>query len=780
MIKQVNNLMLTVLSLSLAGSIIIAILFLCKPLYKKRLSKKWQDYIWLIVIARLLVPFSFEVNFVGSLFNEIGQANVSGFLGNEQSDVVISGDGAIIIGPSDEAHTANLDLQNHLPLSEMQTPVPYSQSDIISVLMSYIWLVWIVVAAILFIRKVTIYQSFAGYIRAGRVPLEHMADLERFGKLVEQAKIKRMVGIYTNSLVSSPLLIGFFKPYIVLPTTDISEADFRHTIMHELTHYKRGDMFYKWLVQLTICLHWFNPLVYLMGREINNACEFSCDEAVIMNLNNDGIKEYGNTLLNALGFGGEYKNSLSSVTLSENKKILEERLSMIKNFKKKSAFAAFCALLLSAGLVMGASIIGAYGFASPQVNQANQANQEVQANESQDNAQLSDFIVPTLSVHELHSRIERPDGTITPEAAAEIVARYIWDNFGVNIDGSVVFMNYQYTQARMRTHADDEDVMVGAWSFRVGDETMAAINMISDFMGTLNATTGEMIAIFPANSENQITALVPFSGSSTRPNPYFEGRQVQFVELQIMTNHDDVLAFSYNPQTRVMWITNTRERVDVPPNHVNIRCAETGEIFHVQIVGTNNDIPVVAFVVKITENGSPRLLALDNNGRPLDDGNIVIGLSPLDVSPPAPPGRPGYNVVQHNGLLTAYAQFCTGQSLGLLFNENRQILLTKLQNMENSDDVFEFSYNPQTNVMWIVNTGERADVPPNHVNVRCADTGVIFHIQIIDTVDGVPQLAFFAEIADDGSPRLISIDNTTRPNIIADGNITIGLSPSQP
>ena len=107
--------MLTILSLSLAGSIIIAILFLCKPLYKERLSKKWQYYIWLVVIARLLVPFSFEVNFVGSLFDEIGQVNVLSFLENEQNNLVIIGDGEIIIGSGNEAHTANPDLQNLLP-----------------------------------------------------------------------------------------------------------------------------------------------------------------------------------------------------------------------------------------------------------------------------------------------------------------------------------------------------------------------------------------------------------------------------------------------------------------------------------------------------------------------------------------------------------------------------------------------------------------------------------------------------------------------------------------
>ncbi|MCL2621164.1 MAG: M56 family metallopeptidase [Defluviitaleaceae bacterium] len=355
-----NDLLLTVLSLSLSGSIIIAILFLCKPLYKKRLSKKWHYYIWLVVITRMLVPLSFEINIVGGIFSGFSQP---GTLENELNSAMLGGGEAQIITNTPNTQNTNFDLQTATP--ETQTSATYSQNNIFSMLISYAWLIWIVVAAILFIRKLTIYQGFVNYIKAGRVELDSIDDLERFGRLMRQLKIKKMVGIYTNSLISSPLLIGFFKPYIALPTTNISEADFENTILHELTHYKRGDMFYKWLVQLTICLHWFNPLAYLMGREINNACELSCDEAVIKNLDDDGIKAYGNTLLNALGFGGKYKNALSSITLSDNKKILGERLNMIKNFKKKPKSAALCAVLLAIVLGMGAGIAGVYGMTNP-------------------------------------------------------------------------------------------------------------------------------------------------------------------------------------------------------------------------------------------------------------------------------------------------------------------------------------------------------------------------------------------------------------------------------
>ena len=109
-----------------------------------------------------------------------------------------------------------------------------------------------------------------------------MKMLDRFSIIAEQAGIKRPIELCVNPLVSSPLVTGFFHPCIVLPGADISEKDFYYIVLHELIHYKRLDIFYKWLVQVTVCLHWFNPFAHLMGREITRACEFSCDEAVLL------------------------------------------------------------------------------------------------------------------------------------------------------------------------------------------------------------------------------------------------------------------------------------------------------------------------------------------------------------------------------------------------------------------------------------------------------------------------------------------------------------------
>lgn len=71
-------------------------------------------------------------------------------------------------------------------------------------------------------------------------------------------------------------------------------------------------MFYKWLIQIMICIHWFNSLIYLLEKEINKACELSCDEAVITILDDSKRREYGDILTSFLKSNNLHKG-LSSI-----------------------------------------------------------------------------------------------------------------------------------------------------------------------------------------------------------------------------------------------------------------------------------------------------------------------------------------------------------------------------------------------------------------------------------------------------------------------------------
>ncbi len=403
-----NAVLKILLSMSLSGGILILIFLMGKQLLKDRISRQWQYYIWLVIVLRLLLPFEPKINLlekiVQSVDLEITQATP---LPPQQLPLpgTLSGGLASAVGLGRNDGNANRSknvLQpffNHkfMPAEAgmevrvkneffTRTFAPVAQirrlrkgmvisraGDLITDralqdmgmrLTSSVWLVWLMIALGLLIRKITIYQGFVHYIKVGMTQVSDIGILDGISLAAKRLGIKRPVELCVNPLVSSPLLIGFFHPCIVLPSTDISEKDFPYIILHELTHYKRLDLFYKWLVQVAVCLHWFNPLVHLMGWEITKACEFSCDEAVLAKMEGDNAQNYGKTLLNAMAAVGRYKENPGAVTLSQNKRLLKERLGAIMNFKKKSAAIRFLTGVLTLCVIFGAAFIGAYPVAA--------------------------------------------------------------------------------------------------------------------------------------------------------------------------------------------------------------------------------------------------------------------------------------------------------------------------------------------------------------------------------------------------------------------------------
>ena len=59
-----------------------------------------------------------------------------------------------------------------------------------------------------------------------------------------------------------------------------------------------------------------------MRREVDRACELSCDEAVIRNFDNDGKKDYGNTLI-SVASDSKTPRAVLSTTMCEEKKNLK-------------------------------------------------------------------------------------------------------------------------------------------------------------------------------------------------------------------------------------------------------------------------------------------------------------------------------------------------------------------------------------------------------------------------------------------------------------------------
>ncbi len=332
-------------SLSVSGSILALVLFLIKPLIKNRLSKRCQYYIWLIIILRFLIPFTPETSVVGSLFYYLDNNTVYSTALVEKEQIQAQTDNF-----SERVVSQNTD---NAIFSE-------SSSNYWNDIKSSIWLLWLGVAVLFFVRKVTSYHSFIRYVKAGTHRIEEERFLRVYKKVITEVGIKKPLPIYVNQLVASPMLVGIFCPVIIIPKLELDDGELYHVFLHELIHYKRMDIFYKWLIQITVCLHWYNPLIYIINREINKNCELSCDEVILKGLDEKGRIQYGDTLVATIKTEGTYSDSIVSITLSENTKLLKERLGSILSFRRKSKIIIFISILLSSMFLAGATLAGAY------------------------------------------------------------------------------------------------------------------------------------------------------------------------------------------------------------------------------------------------------------------------------------------------------------------------------------------------------------------------------------------------------------------------------------
>lgn len=102
--------------------------------------------------------------------------------------------------------------------------------------------------------------------------------------------------ICQSDAVPSPFVLGFVSPCIYLPA-GLTEKELEYILLHERIHIQRGDPLTRAAAYLALCLHWFNPLVWLAFFLSGRDMEMSCDEAVIRRLGGRVKKEYSASLL---------------------------------------------------------------------------------------------------------------------------------------------------------------------------------------------------------------------------------------------------------------------------------------------------------------------------------------------------------------------------------------------------------------------------------------------------------------------------------------------------
>ena len=143
-----------------------------------------------------------------------------------------------------------------------------------------------------------------------------------------QLNIKRNFSVYISPYMTTPFIYGLWKPRIVLPSISFTNEELRHIFLHELTHYKRGDMWTHLFMIFIFSLHWFNPLIHLIKSDIERYGESACDEKITNQMGASERKRYCELILkvlwNVVGQKDDY-----SLAMSRERKNIEKRMDTI-------------------------------------------------------------------------------------------------------------------------------------------------------------------------------------------------------------------------------------------------------------------------------------------------------------------------------------------------------------------------------------------------------------------------------------------------------------------
>ncbi|MHB8062426.1 MAG: M56 family metallopeptidase [Ruminiclostridium sp.] len=310
--------MLKIFEMSLSASVLILVVIIIRALVLHKLPKKTFLVLWGVALCRLLIPFSIPSRF--SVYS------IADMLKNKALEI----DTPSIVMATPDIVTAAGRINNTL-LADMAT-VTVSPITII-------WMIGMLACALFFL--VTHFRCRREYKTA--LP----TDNEFVKRWQQEHPISRKVEIRQSDEITAPLTYGIFWPVVLLPkATDwTDETTLRYILAHEFVHIRCVDTRTKLLLASALCIHWFNPFVWVMYVLANRDIELSCDETVIHTFGETIKSTYAMTLIRL----EEKKSNLTPLVNNFSKNAIEERIVSIMKVKKKSLVNTILAL----GLVIG-------------------------------------------------------------------------------------------------------------------------------------------------------------------------------------------------------------------------------------------------------------------------------------------------------------------------------------------------------------------------------------------------------------------------------------------
>lgn len=289
------------LKTTVISSLGICILIILKTCLFKIFSKKFNYYIWLVILFRMLLfPISCSIELTTK---------------TEESYILID----------------NITNFNN----------NYTNKNLTFLFVC----IWIIGATFCLSNVLIKYIRFKDLIVDTSFEVEDENINYIYKNLLTELNIKRDIPLRITDELASPAGIGLFKPYIFLLDLPYDKENIYWILKHELTHFKHRDILIKFIVVFVKSIYWFNPFVYIMSKKINSDCELCCDESVVNECSPKQKREYALTILHAIKLSN--LNNMGMLVTEFTKTNLEIRIKSLG--KRKGRRGIILAILIFIG-----------------------------------------------------------------------------------------------------------------------------------------------------------------------------------------------------------------------------------------------------------------------------------------------------------------------------------------------------------------------------------------------------------------------------------------------
>lgn len=389
---MISTLFFSFLKISALSGFGILLILIVSPVLGKKYTVFWRYALWIVLAVRLILPFDISLP---------GRAVVipvpDGWrMQTDSSTEPLSGHSLkpSVSNPKtlsentawtkkDTLTGTPANFENNAPQANASVPNGKTPSQT-RPLLWYAAVCWLTVAAVMLLWQLACYGRFRRKLEQSKHLFSSLPSNKKFGK--------KTLPVYVSAHVASPMLVGIWNPQIFLP--DKKSMQLAFILEHEITHYRRKDLWVKLLLAIARTIHWFNPLVAVMERQAWKDIELLCDSSVVKNFSREKKKQYGETLLACADLGNKRHAIFCTSEFSKDADNLKERISGIFSDKRKSIFAAGFGILalLSVSLFLS---FGASGKDSPEKSVAENPKKETRTDapkSSADDARLKELL----------------------------------------------------------------------------------------------------------------------------------------------------------------------------------------------------------------------------------------------------------------------------------------------------------------------------------------------------------------------------------------------------